>query len=213
MLGQTFFDYSKNGGRGNSPICIPMTVCTKQERSALWTIPDFLRDLTMCFGSRRAEAVCPWPETFIPGWGWSALAFCSCMGEKQTPPQSMSFSMLLLLVLSELWGFASYYVHIFVTFWPARGSVFYGMCPTRCCLTLTEVTAFPLGACAAAGVESACTDSPGSSEGKWWHSTELSLGMTLLLRENSGVSLWGWQCRVRGLGFASNEFTMVLATA
>lgn len=34
----------------------------------------------------------------------------------------------------------------------------------------------------------------------------------ILLREDSGVSLWGWLCRVRGLEFASNEFSVVLAT-
>lgn len=31
--------------------------CTKQERSALWSFPNFLRDLTMCFGSGRAKTI------------------------------------------------------------------------------------------------------------------------------------------------------------
>lgn len=133
-----------------------MIVSSKQERSALWTFPNFLRDSAMCFGSGRAGTVCPWPERLIPGWSWSVMAFCSCMGEKQIPPQSMSFSMLPLLTLSKLWGFASNSVRIFVIFWPAHGSTVYGMCPTCCCLVLTGITAFPLGACAAAGVQSAC---------------------------------------------------------
>lgn len=142
--------------KGESTNLHPKDCTHKQERSALWSFPNFLRDLTMCFGSGRAETVCPRPETLIPGWSWSALAFCSCMGEKQTPPQSMSFSMLLSLTLSKWWGFASYYVHTFVIFWPAHGSVFYSMCSACCCLTLAEVTALPLGICAAAGVQSGC---------------------------------------------------------
>lgn len=155
MLGQKFFLLLQKWEKGESTYLHPND-CTKQERSALWSFPNFLRDLTMCFGSGRAKTVCPWPETLIPGWSWNALAFCSCMGKKQTPPQSCFFSVLLLLTLSKWWGFASYYVHIFVIFWPAHGSILCGMCPRCCCLMLTEVTAFPLRICAAAGVQSAC---------------------------------------------------------
>lgn len=163
------------------------------------------------FGSGRAETVCPWPETFIPGWSQSALAFCSCMGEKQTPPQSMSFSMLLLLAFYKQWGFASYYVHIFVIFWPARGSVFYGMCPA-CCWLRSQLSHWgPVlqQACRvqpappALAPEKAC-DGTAQSFLQW---------LTLLLKEDRGVSLWGWQCRVRGLELASNEFTAVQVRA
>lgn len=110
MLDQNFFYYSKDGRRGNPPTCIPLKPSTKQERSALWIFLNFLRNLSMCFGTRRAETVCPWPERLIPDQSWSALAGCSCMGEKQSWPQSMSLPTRLLLALSKLGGFASIFL-------------------------------------------------------------------------------------------------------
>lgn len=139
--------------------------------------------------------------------------------EKQSPPQSMNLPTLLLLVLSKLWGFASYYVHIFVIFWSAYGFTFYGVCTTCCSLTLAAITAFPLEASTMlqhACKVPACTytllavvkvshrDSPAQSFLQW---------LTILFRDDSGVSPWGWQCSVRGPELASNEFTLVLTIA
>lgn len=148
MLGQNFFLLLQRREKGESTYLHPRLLkpSTKQERPDLWIFPNFLRDLSMSFGTGRAGSVCPWPERLIPDWSWSVLACCSCMGEKQSLPQSMSLPMLLLLALSKLYGLASYYVHSFVIFWSAYGFAFYGVCTTCCSLTLGKITAFPLEA-------------------------------------------------------------------
>lgn len=121
MLGLNFFYYSKVGRKGNWPIGIHWLLkpSTKQERSAVWTFPDFIGDLRMYFGTEIAGSVCLQHERLVPNQSRNILAFYICMEEKQSPPQSTSLPILLLLAPSKLWGFSSQYEHIFVIFWSA----------------------------------------------------------------------------------------------
>lgn len=171
----------------------------------------------MCSGTGRAGTVCPWPLRF---YSWLKLKCSDRLQlhkrgkkKKNSPPQSMSLLTLLLLTFSKLGGCASYYAHISVILRSACVFSYCSVCVACCLLMLAKITALPPEAqiilqhrhkvpacmCCLLALMKVChSDSTASSFLPW---------LTFLLRDDSGISLWGWQCSVRILELASDEFS------